>query len=1147
MRSTSTSATRVGGEQTVDLLVRAVLEQFPDLDREQLQVAIERGFARAASASLNTEGHRIIDLQLARVEATEEAAERAAILRELATSLEGDRGDAERAFAVRLAAFGESPSTADLAPLLRLARVTERERELPLDAMAGVVAVGDDDAAPQLVALGDAWQRLGRAYAAADCYERAVALAPSHANAHAALEVFYRSTAEWPTLVELLSRRALHAERAECAALYREIAAIYERELADEVGALDAYREADRLAPDQPEVLAGIARLASQLGDPDGEALAAYDRLARVTAAPRDRAAVLARAAAVAKLSDWDRAGALYDAALAADPDLAIAIEGLAELHRDRGSLDLAGALLVRAAARPALAAHRSRYLAEAADFAVATGDFDRGKALYREAWALDATNHKAGVALVELHVDAGSLVELVPVLDELCRDTEEPQRLHGYLVQRGRVALEMGDADTARAVLARAVAIDPADRESALALAGLLHDAQDWPGTLALAERLLDDEDRLPAGAALELHFQAARSALALGELDRATRHLDITLALAPDHRGALMMRRELATTDPAAHAAAELALTASAPASEQGVRYAALGDRYLALGDRATALEMFREALVRRPTDKMVLTKSLTLVSEAGDWSYSLDLVHRLVDTERDARVRARYRTLGGRIARDELRDPERAARELTAALEDDPTRFDTADELEALLSAGAAADREALVGFYYRRLDDVRQDEGRGGERLRLWDHLAEECLALGRHDDAIAALEVGLSLVTAASGPSGIRDARRKRLAGLYAAAGPAHVDAAIAAHQDVLRADHRRASSYAALRTLYARRGDADRADALTEAIAVLRTIAPATAARATGASPTAGAARTTGVTPTLGTAGAAETYFDELFAAAPDASDDRDAPRPPARAAVRALGAEDWAAIARVDVDLHVAAVLSLVAPAFAIDRARVRPPAALPAREHELPALVARVLARVVGVVGSARPPTFVDRDQAVTCKVVMRAGSGALVPALVFGGAAAQASEHELAFRIARALADLRTDRIARLLCPRPGELAQVLELVLGDPVATRAGTTPAARWLATALHPVELEQAVAIGARLAERGDQPLRAALDWLAATERAADRVGLVIAGDLGACATSLGADPTSADRALDLVWASVTDDLLTVRTRTAGR
>ena len=76
------------------------------------------------------------------------------------------------------------------------------------------------------------------------------------------------------------------------------------------------------------------------------------------------------------------------------------------------------------------------------------------------------------------------------------------------------------------------------------------------------------------------------------------------------------------------------------------------------------------------------------------------------------------------------------------------------------------------------------------------------------------------------------------------------------------------------------------------------------------------------------------------------------------------------------------------------------------------------------------------------------------------------------------------------------------------------------------------------------IAIGARLRERAIQPLRAAIDWLAATERAADRIGLVVAGDLATCVRVLQRE--APDRVDELVWASVTEEVLAVRARVEG-
>jgi tetratricopeptide (TPR) repeat protein len=1071
----------LSGPGSVDLLVRALCGEFPELERERVRVAVERAIAKAQAARLDTEGYQVVNLHLARVEATEEATERAKILRELSGTLES-RGDADRALVTRLAAFGEVPSPDDIEPLLRLARITDRWDELPLDPLTALVDAQQDGAAHKLTELATGWQKVDRPYQAADCLERVLVIEPKNDAAFEALEVFYRSTQEWPVLIDLIGRRAVQVdgdkERAE---LFREMAVIYERELHDDAGALDAYQEADRLERNHPEAVAGVARLAVRVsGIPEDEALAALERSATVLGDPKERARQLTRAAELAKLTSWDKAQGLYERALKDDPAYVSAIDGYIGLLRDRGQLADTVTVLVNSAER--VPSERARWLTDAGDYCVALGDTDWAMQLYRDARAADPSNLRAGAALVELCADSGDLAEIAPLLDELCRKTEDPVRLRGYLLQRSKVAAQLGDQTGARIALSRAVELNPDDFMPRRELADMLFAAHQWLKARPLYEGMLIDEDLLPAGTAPELHFRVARCAKELGDLEAAKKHVGITLALDREHREALMLHAELATDDPAA----QLAAANLAPPEERATRFAAIGDRYSEMGDRGAAREMYREAITYRPGDHLLLTKFLELVAEDGDWSYSLDVVQKLVDTEQDPRVRARYRHLAAQIARDELDDPERAKELMTHALEEDPFAFAIADELEQLLR------KDDLAAFYARRLEHLRgqEDVGRAGEHLRLWDKLAALSLEVGRIDDAIAALEVARTLA-----PHDLD--RLLRLADLTYATG-SHDKEAIAAHQAVLRDKRTRSESYVALRTLYERGGHTDKARAIDEALAVLDR--------------------------------------EKLKGGLEAIVEGRPAPK---TLPSHPLTNDEWLALARIDVDLQLSALFSVVAPPFAVERARMRPPLAAPNKESVVPDHLAPVLGRVLAAFGIPRPPVYIDKDQPGAWKVVLRTRAGTLAPVLLIGRAALETkrSEHDLAFSLARELADLRTDRMARLLCPRAGELAQIIELATG-------GGTTAARWLTQALHAVEQDQVKMLGDRIRERALHPMSAAAGWLAATERAADRIGLVVAGDLPTCARMV--EREAPDRVDDLVWASVTEEMLAIRGRLEG-
>src|SRR5262249_2744418 len=110
----------------------------------------------------------------------------------------------------------------------------------------------------------------------------------------------------------------------------------------------------------------------------------------------------------------------------------------------------------------------------------------------------------------------------------------------------------------------------------------------------------------------------------------------------------------------------------------------------------------------------------------------------------------------------------------------------------------------------------------DDGKNGERRRIWTALGELCLrTLGDQKSAVAALEAALSFD---------RDnlERRRQLADLYLQAGPDAIDKALAEHHYVLRRDKSRVASYRALKQLYARAQQREKSVACSYALVFLR-------------------------------------------------------------------------------------------------------------------------------------------------------------------------------------------------------------------------------------------------------------------------------------------------------------------------------
>src|SRR5262249_11705666 len=156
------------------------------------------------------------------------------------------------------------------------------------------------------------------------------------------------------------------------------------------------------------------------------------------------------------------------------------------------------------------------------------------------------------------------------------------PTKLREYLMARSKVAQQLGDKTGARTALARAIDLNPEDTASRRDLATMLFEAQLWEKARGAIETILVDEDLLPPGAAVELHYNLGRCARELDDRETAARHVDIALVLQPDHRASLELRTELGSGDPLTKIADQLALASIAPPEERASRFAAIGDRY-------------------------------------------------------------------------------------------------------------------------------------------------------------------------------------------------------------------------------------------------------------------------------------------------------------------------------------------------------------------------------------------------------------------------------------------------------------------------------------------------------------------------------------------------------------------------------------
>jgi tetratricopeptide (TPR) repeat protein len=438
--------------------------------------------------------------------------------------------------------------------------------------------------------------RVGDLEGAAACYRDALTLAPGHVGAARALARVERARGRWEGVVDALQAEAAAlAAPDRRAALLAEAGQLCEAWLGDAERALAAHEEALRACPSFAPSLRALDRLAPTAGR--WSELAAAWRAAADVLAGGERAAALVRAAEVVAgpLADPAAAAETCRAALEAAPADAAAALLLSRLgERSEPSLPEdplapAGAEDPRARAERLEAAGRAeRGAAGRAVVALRAGDAwetagepDRARACFEAALEAVPGDLAALGRLRRLHARRGDWPALRAVLQAEGRARRDPARAAAALVEAGELALSRL-ADPAGAGADWLAALDRVPSDAALA--SRLDVLLESTGSARELCDLREGRARLEAAPerAAEAWVAAARVAGgALGDPGRALADVDAALAAAPGDPGALLMRAQLlAAAGRAADAARDLAAClAAAPEA------AALAEAHLQL----------------------------------------------------------------------------------------------------------------------------------------------------------------------------------------------------------------------------------------------------------------------------------------------------------------------------------------------------------------------------------------------------------------------------------------------------------------------------------------------------------------------------------------------------------------------------------
>ncbi len=565
-----------------------------------------------------------------------------------------------------LTALQEEPGDAARAAELEAVVAPSGDWREAVDAFADVAREVDDVAIKKQLLFRTArilTDELSDREGAAQTFRDILELDPSDAQAHTALEELHRATANHEALIGLLLDRLENETSAEArAAILREVAAMYEEQLAQPESALVAWAQA--LCEEAEErARRALERLA--VGPAQREEALAILRDSLADASDRP-AQALALSVIVAEwlVADGhaDLALPYLKDALRIDPAHEPALEVLTELYRGAGAWDeLVELLLQRADAAPNPAKKRD-YKAQAAEIAYGKlGNIELAERTFAEVVADDPTHPNAVATLEEIYVDRGDLPKLFALLEDKAKELRGPARAQALCEL---AELYEDDPETQERALEHFRSAAAADDTLIAAYQG---QARIYAARGAHAELLdaLEHQRELltTPQQRTQLLEQIASVHEQLADVARAVEAYEQIIEIAPGHE---LANTALARHYRQLHRFEELAQTLDRHAkgaddSERKVELLMEAARVLMadLGSPERAAFVCERVLAVAPDQPDALALTARIRALSGDTVAALDALELLADTEQDPQRKADLWVRAGRMleANDDL----------------------------------------------------------------------------------------------------------------------------------------------------------------------------------------------------------------------------------------------------------------------------------------------------------------------------------------------------------------------------------------------------------------------------------------------------------------------------------------------------------
>lgn len=645
-------------------------------------------------------------------EQTSQPAMRVPLLHRLARTWEERGGDPDRALSVLADALELRPRDHKTrAELERLAERYERWEALA-QTWARIADESDDRAARVDLLVGLAHlldERLGRPDESRERWEQVLALDPTHEEALRAVVAAWREAGRDADLADVLPRLVAATESPnDRAMLLLDLGALRER-TDSPAEATGAYENAGEILGDDPRVLEPLARLyrgAERWNDLVG----VLDRLAAID--PTRQAELRLEAGRICedRLDSAQRAIALYEALLNAQPGSEEALQRLSELYVEREDwTGLAGVFerQLEAATDEAERAELCRQLAVLSEDAFA--DSDRAATWWRLLLGHAPEHGEAFEALRRIYREAERWSDLVTLLSERAAlpDQVAEERCELRLEVARLLRFRLDDADGAVQVIEAVLAESPEHETAARLLEELLRGSGDQKRLVDLLDRKLERAATPPERAVV--HLERAEAFKESGRTGDAIDAYRAALGDAPGMVTALThLVRALAEDGRDAELAETLrgALDAVRSGEVRADLQCELAEAYRRLGDLDGATDAFERALESFPYHQAAAEALADVYIGEERWPEALPLLEiRLpsLDTEGQPVPSAVFLNKIGRVV-EALGEYERAASFLGMA---DSLAPDVPETVGALARLAQRLGREEEAARRYAQL--------------------------------------------------------------------------------------------------------------------------------------------------------------------------------------------------------------------------------------------------------------------------------------------------------------------------------------------------------------------------------------------------------------------------------------------------------